>query len=64
MCLDMNAPSFSSEKFFKILETYHVLFLFLSVCLLRGVTLYLSVIDWDETAYTLVGREILHGNWP
>jgi len=60
----MNAPSFSSEKFFKILETYHVLFLFLSVCLLRGVTLYLSVIDWDETAYTLVGREILHGNWP
>lgn len=42
----------------------HLLFILLFVVVLRLPTLQISVIDWDETAYALVAREIFAGNWP
>ena len=35
-----------------------------AVLLTRLPTLFLSVVDWDETAYALVARDWLHGMWP
>ncbi|MGL1922392.1 MAG: glycosyltransferase family 39 protein [Hyphomicrobiales bacterium] len=42
----------------------HLLIILLFASILRIPTFSLSVIDWDETAYALVAREILMGNWP
>lgn len=42
----------------------HCLAIVLAAVLLRGLTLSLSVIDWDEAVYSLVAREILKGHWP
>lgn len=39
--------------------------LIISVSLLLRVTTFgLSELSWDESAFALVGREILHGHWP
>jgi 4-amino-4-deoxy-L-arabinose transferase-like glycosyltransferase len=42
----------------------NVIIIVLIAIILRGPTLYTSVINWDETAFALVAREILNGHMP
>lgn len=41
-----------------------ILILFCAALLLRGPMAGLSEINWDESAFALVGREILENRWP